>query len=69
MKLLPVMKTSRKVGLAMNSLGYTPLHSRSGNIYRIYELKPDEQQSNMLAMQDAYMVDNQHGAMEQGLPF
>jgi hypothetical protein len=63
------MKTSRKVGLAMNSLGYTPLHSRSGNIYRIYELKPDEQQSNMLAMQDAYMVDNQHGAMEQGLPF
>ena len=63
------MKTSRKVGLAMNSLGYTPLHSRSGNIYRIYELKPDEQQSNMLAMQDAYMIDNQHGAMEQGLPF
>ncbi|SEN34930.1 hypothetical protein SAMN04487902_1132 [Prevotella sp. ne3005] len=66
---MPVMKTSRKVGLAMKALGYTPLHSRSGNIYRVYELKPDEQQSNMLAMQDAYMIDNQHGAMEQGLPF
>ena len=63
------MKTSRKVGLAMNSLGYTPLHSRSGNIYRVYELKPDEQQSNLLAMQDAYMVDNQSDAKEQGLPF
>lgn len=61
--------SSRKVSLAMKNLGYTPLHSRSGNIYRIYELKPDEQQSNMLAMQDVYMVDNQHGAMEQGLPF
>ena len=47
----------------------TPLHSRSGNIYRVYELKPDEQQSNMLAMQDAYMAGNQPGAMEQELPF
>ena len=61
--------SSRKVSLAMKNLGYTPLHSRSGNIYRIYELKPDEQQSNMLAMQDAYMVDNQPDAKEQGLPF
>ena len=58
------MKTSRKVGLAMKALGYTPLHSRSGNIYRVYELKPDEQQSNMLAMQDAYMVDNQSDVKE-----
>lgn len=61
--------SSRKVSLAMKNLGYTPLHCRSGNIYRIYELKPDEQQSNMLAMQDAYMAGNQPGAMEQELPF
>ena len=63
------MKTSRKVGLAMKALGYTPLHCWNGNIYRIYDLKPDEQQSNMQAMQDVYMTDNQSDAKEQRLPF
>ena len=61
--------SSRKVGLAMKSLGYTPLHSRSGNIYRVYELKPDEQQLNMMSMQDSYDTDNQPDAKEQDLPF
>ena len=61
--------SSRKVSLVMKNLGYTPLHSRCGNIYRVYEFKPDEQQLNMLTLQDSYMVDNQPGAMEQELPF
>lgn len=61
--------SSRKVSLVMKNLGYTPLHSRYGNIYRVYELKPDEQQLNMLTLQDSYVVDNQPGALEQELPF
>ena len=61
--------SSRKVSLVMKNLGYTPQHSMSGNFYRVYELKPDEQQSNMLTLQDTYITDNQPDATEQELSF
>ena len=61
--------SSRKVSLVMKNLGFTTQHSKGGNIYRLYEMKPDEQQLAMSAMLNAETADNQTDAIDQELPF
>ena len=61
--------SSRKVSLVMKNLGYRSERNSQGCFYRVYELKPDEQQVALAMNNSAEHADNQNDATEQTLPF
>ena len=59
----------RKVSLVMKNLGYRSQRNSQGCFYRVFEMKPDEQQAVLAANGKAEAVDNQRDTTEQALPF
>ena len=61
--------SSRKVSLIMKKLGYRSERNKRGCFYRLYELKPDEQQTELAKGLSVETAENQSAATEQDLPF
>lgn len=61
--------SSRKVSLIMKKLGYRSERNKRGCFYRLYELKPDEQQTELAKGLSVETPENQSVATEQDLPF
>ena len=61
--------SSRKVSLIMKKLGYRSERNKRGCFYRLYELKPDEQQTELVKGLSVETDENQSVATEQDLPF
>ena len=58
--------SSRKVGLVLRKLGFSWTHSRSGNVYHVVELTPDEAQ---LELMNETKKPEPPTPQEQSLPF
>ena len=61
--------SSRKVGLVMRKLGYASKHTESGNVYRVFELDPNQAQQCICAQLDSEPAEIQKVAAEEELPF
>ena len=59
----------RKVSLVMKNLGYRSQRNSQGCFYRVFEMKPDEQQAVLAADDKMEAADNQRDTTEQALPF
>lgn len=55
--------------LSMKKLGYRSERNKRGCFYRLYELKPDEQQTELVKGLSVETDENQSVATEQDLPF
>ena len=61
--------SSRKVGLVMRKLGYKKSHDRSGNLYHVFELTPDQMQQAICARLTSETPEAQEVISEGELPF
>ena len=61
--------SSRKVSLVMKNLGYRSQRNSQGCFYRVFEMKPEEQQVALALNTNAEQPENQQDATEQELPF
>ena len=59
--------SSRKIGMTMKKLGFEQLHTRNGNLFRVYEVPYDQIQPMLCA--DGYEEPSSPQPQEQQLPF
>ena len=61
--------SSRKVGLVMHKLGFKMTHDRSGNIFHVIELTPEQTQQAICAQLSSESAEKQQVTEEENLPF
>jgi hypothetical protein len=61
--------SSRKIGLVMRKLGYDWTHTKSGSVYHVFELTPQQSQTSISDQENAQLTDKETVSEEQPLPF